>query len=247
MACAENAQTKIEPGILANAKVRSGRRETKMRKASILVIVGLLAVTGLMAAMAYSDATITNVAGVVSVETNSALLALTPNEGIGRKDNTCYVEDGMLKFNFAAGITNSNMAAPWKGNVSEKDWGLQPGSIYIFEDLFRITNNSREQVKFKISVTGELANFGRVYIGKGVNGLIGKTFTVEEDGDLVPPHVPLHSEMSWYYPGNNWNTINPAVSHINYKDVSIAFVIPADANFTPEDITGAIVVHAWAD
>jgi|LSQX01.3.fsa_nt_gb hypothetical protein len=215
-----------------------------MRKASILVIVGLLAVTGLMAAMAYSDATITNVAGLITVETDSALLALTPNEGVGLEDKICYVEDGMLKFNFAAGIHNTNMNSPWNGTPYDKDWGLQPGSIYIFEDLFRVTNNSRDRVRFTISLTGELANFGRVYIGKGVGGLIGKTFTVEEDGDLVPPHVPLHSEMSWYYPGNNWNTLNPAIKHRNYTDVSVAFVIPEGVSLG--DITGAIVVHAWA-
>ena len=56
--------------------------------------------------MAYSNATITSEAGVVSIETNSALLALTPNEGVGLKDETAYVENGVLKFNFAAGLKN---------------------------------------------------------------------------------------------------------------------------------------------
>ena len=218
-----------------------------MRKVGILVIIGLLAITGVMAAMAYSNATITNAAGVVSIETDNALLALSANEGVGCKDKTAYVEDGVLKFNFAAGLHNTNYNSPWKGTASDTTYGLQPGSVYIFEDLFRITNNSFEKVKFKISVEGDLADFEHIYIGKGPDGFGTKSFELDENGNLVAPVPPLHSNISWYYPGNNWNTLNPAIKHNNYKDVSIAFVIPADAEFNPEEIEGTIVVNAWAE
>ena len=135
---------------------------------------------------------------------------------------------------------------PWKGTPYADDYGLQPGSVYIFEDLFRITNNSYENVKFQISVEGDLADFEHIYVGKGIGGLEGKSFTLE-NGELVAPVPKSHSGINWYFPCNNWSTLNPAIKHNNYTDVSVAFVIPADADFAPEDVSGTLVVNAWAE
>ncbi|HHX73893.1 MAG TPA: hypothetical protein GX699_03200 [Firmicutes bacterium] len=217
-----------------------------MKRFGILLLVCLLLATGIMAAMAASNVTITNPASFVTVTTDNALLALDINEGVGHKDKTAYIdEDGMLHFNFAAGLKTTNPQSPWKGTPFDADYGMQPGSVYIFKDLFKITNNSFETIKFKIRVEGDLADFDYMYIGKGAEGFSSTSFTMLEDGSLQAPKPPLHSNISWYYPGNNWNTINPAIKHNNYKWVSIAFVVPEGADIT--DLTGTIVVDAWAE
>src|SRR5690554_6819332 len=178
-----------------------------MRKFGILIIVGLLLASGVMAAMAFTTASVTNTASFVTVETNNALLALEPNVGVGHKDKTAYIDDdGKLKFNFAAGLTTSNPGSPWSGTPSNADYGMQPGSVYVFDNLFKITNNSFDRVRFKIKVDGELADFDFMYIGKSTGGLPSPAFILDGNGNLVPQKPKLHSNISWYYPGNNWNT-----------------------------------------
>lgn len=218
-----------------------------VKKAGIIMIVALLAISGIMAAVAYTQANITNPAGVVTISTDSALLALTPNEGKGYKDQTAYVEDGVLKFNFAAGLglDPDDGRAPWKQDQINVTHGLQPGSVYIFEDLFKITNNSFDSVRFKIRVEGDLADFEHMYIGKNATGFSSLAFTLDADGKLVAPKPPLHSGISWFYPGNNWGTINPAISHWNYQWISLAFVVPEGADL--ENISGTIIIDAWTD
>ncbi|NLM24060.1 MAG: hypothetical protein GX210_08265, partial [Firmicutes bacterium] len=50
-----------------------------MRKVGIVVIVAVLAVAGVMAALAYSSATVENDFSLKVVETGDALLALSPS------------------------------------------------------------------------------------------------------------------------------------------------------------------------
>jgi hypothetical protein len=102
-----------------------------MRKVGILVIIGLLAITGVMAAMAYTSATVTNEADLTVIRTNSALLRLERTGGVGNKDEAAYYQDGMLKFDFSKGKDG-------------KTFGVQPGSVYEWGRLVRIQNNSND-------------------------------------------------------------------------------------------------------
>ncbi|MGI6113832.1 MAG: hypothetical protein ACOYEJ_06890 [Mahellales bacterium] len=108
-----------------------------MKKGLILVVV-LLCVASLMAAMAYSTATVTNPASMSIVNTSKALLRLEAQNRYDNLDKNAYIEDGELKFNFAKG----------------KDGGLfgvQKNSVYEWNRLFRVQNNSNSNIKFTIT------------------------------------------------------------------------------------------------
>jgi len=133
-----------------------------LRKGLLLVAV-LLAVSCLLAATAYTNAEVSNSATVKVVSTDTALLALEPNEGTGLNDETCYIDErGRLVFNFAAGL--------------DGDYGFQPDSSYEFEDLFIVTNNSNDCVAFGIDVQGDIADFSDWYISNAEGN----------EGDLYP-------------------------------------------------------------
>lgn len=105
-----------------------------MRKASILLLVFLLAVTGVMAAMAFTKAEVTSPGALKVVNTNDALLAIRANTGVGYSDAVAVTNSGKLVLNFAAGR-------------GETDFGFQPGSQYTFKDLFFVKNNSNDKIK----------------------------------------------------------------------------------------------------
>ncbi|MDP5274382.1 7TM-DISM domain-containing protein [Chengkuizengella axinellae] len=107
-------------------------------KKAILVIASLLAVSSVMAAMAFSSATVKNDANFTITNTDEALLAVSTGEG---GHNAAYYEEAndgarVLKIDFDRG--------------HEGDFGLQPNSEYIWEDLFEVTNNSENQLDFVI-------------------------------------------------------------------------------------------------
>ncbi len=104
-----------------------------MRKVGIIVIVALLAISGIMAVMAYTSAMVSSPTGLVIVNTDEALLALIPNEGVGYLDETASV-NGRLVLNFAAGLDGD-------------DFGFQPNASYTFSDLFFVKNNSNDYIK----------------------------------------------------------------------------------------------------
>lgn len=110
-----------------------------MKKGLLLVIV-LLCVASLMAAMAYTSATVTNASTVTVTNTNTALLALIPqlNTVIGNKDGTASVDaNGKLFFNFSKGF-------------GAADFGLQRSSTYEWDGLFTAKNNSLETISLKV-------------------------------------------------------------------------------------------------
>ena len=105
-----------------------------------------------MAAMAYSKAEVTNALSLSVVNTNDALLAIRPNDGVGYADKVAVVKNGKLALNFAVG-NGENM------------FGFQPGAEYTFEDLFFVKNNSSDKIKMGL-------RFDCVYKGgKGPTGL----------------------------------------------------------------------------
>ena len=176
-----------------------------MRKVGILLIVALLAVSGIMAAMAYSSASVTNAASMKVINTNDALVALAPNTGVGYNDATAWIEDNVLQFDFARGRGRHPLNLPFG-----ERYGFQPGSTYTWERLFKISNNSKDAVVFHITqtnlkyITVELVDVaggsvsGVVFIEDGVNkdpivagglaagdsGWIKVSFNIPADGDV---------------------------------------------------------------
>lgn len=110
-----------------------------MRKVGILVIIGLLAITGVMAAMAYSKAEINNPSAIQVTTTDKALVSLSEGDYV----NTTKMEDGVLRLDLGAGING-------------KMYGFQPNSKYEFDDLFTITNNAKGEVNVIIELEGTL-------------------------------------------------------------------------------------------
>lgn len=114
-----------------------------MKKKGLLLVVALLALSGLMAAMAYSQATITNAASLTVANTNEALLALKPLGGVGNLDETARLVDGDLVFSFGRGMGPFARAG--------KEYGLQRDSVYQWggnanTGMFEIWNNSRDHI-----------------------------------------------------------------------------------------------------
>ncbi|MDP5274386.1 hypothetical protein [Chengkuizengella axinellae] len=105
-------------------------------KKIILLIASVLAVSSVMAAMAFSSATVKNDANFTIENTDSALLAIMK----GNHAATDYDErnDGaeVLTINFDKGYFG--------------DYGLQPNSEYTWLDLFKVRNNSENTVNLKI-------------------------------------------------------------------------------------------------
>ena len=106
-----------------------------MKKSLILVVI-LLAVASLMAAMAYTKAMVTNNAELKIVNTNKALLALEPQDSKnkGFKDETAWIEDGELKFNFSKDVSMDNS----KIKLIFTDFNP---TVYTMVPLFAIHNN----------------------------------------------------------------------------------------------------------
>ncbi len=128
-----------------------------MRK-SLLVVVVLLCVASLMAAMAYTSATLRNQASFKVSNTDAALLAIRAGD---------HAAAG-----YTSGSTSKELVINWaKGNNGE--FGVQSGSVYIWENLFYVKNNADHPVKVSITVPKDSATpepniFSKVYIR--VNG-----------------------------------------------------------------------------
>ena len=111
-------------------------------KKRLVVIVAALAISSVMATMAYSGAYVQNPTTLKIASTKDSLVAINPGTGIGNLDGTSNVKDGVMYVNFGLGKD---------GEV----YGLQPGSGYAWNNLFTATNNSKENVNYRITVSNE--------------------------------------------------------------------------------------------
>lgn len=113
-------------------------------KKSLLVVVVLLAMASLMAAMAYTTATVTSHADMIVRSTDMALLRFD-NYGSPEKDYTSGIKDGEMWFDFTQGTVKK---------------GFQPNSEYTYSNLFRIINEQNRdngrQSTIKITATTDL-------------------------------------------------------------------------------------------
>lgn len=106
-------------------------------KKSLLVVVALLCMASLMAAMAYTSATVTSAAQMRVTSTDMALLRFDNVNNKFEVGYTTGVKDGELWFDFTQGKVKN---------------GFQPNSVYTYKNLFRIMNN---QDNANIKITAE--------------------------------------------------------------------------------------------
>lgn len=109
-----------------------------MKRRSLLIVVALLCMASLMAAMAFTSATVTNPATMSIVNSAEAYVRAYPahhtNE-VGYKDVNVFIgEDGRFTFDFTKGAHGIGAT------------GFQPGSRYEFNDLFTIYDESKDAI-----------------------------------------------------------------------------------------------------
>lgn len=123
-----------------------------MKKRSLLIVVALLCMASLMAAMAYSSATVTNAADLTIANTTQSLLKLEAEDlaTIGMKDGNAYVSSGNLVFDFDKG---KNGQFGLQRN-SEYEWFYKGTSKLNSRGLFNVTNNTSEDLKVNIKAIG---------------------------------------------------------------------------------------------
>lgn len=147
-----------------------------------LWLTAVLTLTGVMAAMAYTQATVNSAAAAAVVATDDALLALSCSEGPVNADGVCDLEDGQLRLDFSRGIGPS---------------GFQPNSVYEFADLVIVTNNSAGDAEVSVAADGALFTTPgltadvvidpaapSILPGNGGTAAISFTFSVDGSVDL---------------------------------------------------------------
>lgn len=199
----------------------------------MLLLVLVLAVTSLLAAAAYNTATVVNAGTITINNTNASLLALSPLGGVGNKDNTAKIENGMLKFEFGTG-TN-----PYFNGPGAFLHGMQKKSTYIWgqdvaaganiqsvtQGLFSMQNRSAETIVTSIQVTG-LPEGVKLYMA-GTAGFMN-TWVDMSDGNY-------HNIMPW-----GWGSVGSG----NTVNVAVKIVVEDTATFKT---TTSITINVKAD
>ena len=140
---------------------------------------GTLAIAGLMAAYSYTTASVNNPSMALSVtNTSQALLAIgsgngVGNDGVARDSATIYNSNnwsnGQLIFDFDATYTRGAQS------------GVQPSSTYTWDSLFKVTNNSNNQVQVQVSSTNTSAQTLLFAVdGSGLDMTQPLTFTLDK-------------------------------------------------------------------
>ncbi len=133
-------------------------------KKGLVLIVTLLAISSIMAAMAFTTATVTNDSQIKVTTTNKALLAIA---AAGTDDDRIVqIKDGEATFNLGIG-RNDTM------------YGFQPDSVYHYDYFMHVMNNSANPVKARIRLEG----FGEYAEFINIKGAPGNDLVV--DGDTV--------------------------------------------------------------
>jgi len=100
-------------------------------KKSLLVVIALLAIASLMAAMAYTSATVSSKASLVISTTEDSILAFNVDPSRpGHEDGNAVIE-------------NNNLVLKFNNDIH----GMQQGSTYNWDQMFSITNNSNSAVR----------------------------------------------------------------------------------------------------
>lgn len=126
-----------------------------------------LALAGVVAVMAYTQAAVSGSATVAVVTTEQALLALSCSDGPVNADGACYIEHGQLYLDFSKGIGES---------------GFQPNSTYEFTDLVIVKNNSAGDITLSFAADGELFATEGLTVDVAVNPPVPATLS---EGDTA--------------------------------------------------------------
>lgn len=130
-------------------------------KKGILLVVALLALSTVMAAFAFSSATIDSGASLTVKASDESLIALIPadiNE-VGSKDGAATIVDGELAIDLAKGLNGGK-------------FGVQGDSTYNWDHLFSVKNNSNETIEFTITKDGwGFDTKANIYLGAFDNGV----------------------------------------------------------------------------
>jgi len=109
-----------------------------------------------VAAAAYTSAEVRNDASFNFVSTNSALLALTPSD----QHNAAF---------FGSHPSNARtLVIDRDKGYDNRDFGVQPNSTYVWDDLFSVKNNSENPVLTKIKLDPNAQ--GRVNVFASIDG-----------------------------------------------------------------------------
>lgn len=115
------------------------------RKKGLFAVVAALAISSVMAAMAYTHAEVTNPATMQVTNSAKAYLRVYPsfhtnNPEVGYKDvNVFEDKDGIFKFDFTKGAHGVGAT------------GFQPGSKYEFDQLFCVFNESKDSIQYWVT------------------------------------------------------------------------------------------------
>lgn len=138
-----------------------------MKKQGLLLVVALLALAGLMAAMAFTSANVKGNMTLSVVNTSEALLALTKGEHAA-----AYYTDLTHDNKQMASTLNINLNRGNGGN-----FGLQRNSTYVWDDLFQVTNNSDKTVEVTVSINRDKGPY--IYLKTGSSWANGPSVTFE--------------------------------------------------------------------
>lgn len=147
-------------------------------RSRVLLMVALLATAGIMATMAYTSAEVRNPAQATIVRTDVALLALDCNEGVGYKDESCWVdEDGRLHLDFAKGYGEEPGEAPSEEPVvvdadadAKSESGQNSNKYRWYEvDLTDDQGHEFENLKTKKKKSYEIKDFTYTSTGRCIN------------------------------------------------------------------------------
>lgn len=195
-------------------------------KKRLAVIALLLCMAFVMASMAYTAATVTNVAALKIVNTNEALISLEDNtpwswqSKVGAKDKTAVVENGELVIRFGRGVD--------RDGITPKFYGLQPNSSYEWSPLFTMRNKSAETIEVTVSIDAAYAS----YVTFGTMGATGVTATTwgVQGQPLVFSSIPPESGSGMQ----------------NIRNICVKIDIPTGVTVSQSELTGAIIVSAKA-
>lgn len=186
-----------------------------MKKKSLVFVVALLALSGLMAAMAYTSASVKNSSQIVINNTNNALLAIASAGSFRHNDGTVQIVDGEAVFNFGRG----------KGGQM---FGFQPNSVYKYEFFMHVMNNTDNTVEAEI-VLEDFGPYAQFITIKGAPGPV-----LVENGVTTENKILLNSTR------DHWNlgliiTI-PSAEELEQLGVNVSSI--------PFEF-GTVVVNSW--
>jgi|GEM_PF-3547621 len=147
-------------------------------KKSLMVVVALLAIAGLLAAMAFSTATVTSYANFSVTNTDEALLALIPSDE-----------------HSAAGLF-----APFDGKSQklEINWGnVQSQSVYAWKDLFAVRNNSDNEIEVTMYADPSIDEGFAPDIYVGGEDIDGE-FLYDGNNDHIWGYWPFWPHYGWF-------------------------------------------------